>query len=121
MSSKSENGRVQSLEQKIKELEEKLKEAESKPVTQNIANQHIIQGNNINNSNLNANVKLHGDSLKSVMMNDDFENDHDVENPESDDADSEAELRANMAKYVKSLISIPKKIIKKLNSTQGSA
>merc|ERR1712227_589116 len=99
MSSESENEKIQSYEREIKQLKEQLKEAKlkEKPVTQNIANQHIIQGNNINNSNLNANVNHHGNSLKSVQVNENFENDHQVENLESDDTDSEAELSAKDA------------------------
>ena len=63
----SKNELIKSYEQRIKQLEEELKEVKlkEKPVTQNIANQHIIQGNNINNSNLNANVNQHGNSLDS--------------------------------------------------------
>lgn len=73
MSKERKIGRFESLEQKIKQLEEELKEAKLKTVTQLIANQHIIQGNNINDSSFNANVSQYGNSLKFIPIKDDIE------------------------------------------------
>ena len=94
MSYESEAEKVQLLEQRIKELEEKLKETELKPVTQHIANQHVIQGNNINNSNLNANVHQHGNSLRTAQINEDFENDE-IGNTDSDDQNDDTDDKFN--------------------------
>ena len=100
------------LLKKIKQLEKKVNKNESKPVTQNIVNQYIIQGNYINNSNLNANVIQHGNSLRSAQINDDFGH------LNLEDTGRDAELRAQyakrgMQKYVKNFINILKKLMKK--------
>ena len=68
MSSQSENEKI--MQQQIKQLQEEIAKLREKPVTQIIANQHIIQGNTINNSHINANVKQQGNTLKSVKIND---------------------------------------------------
>ena len=105
MSSQSKNEKE--LQQEIKQLKKQLEEAKwkEKPVTQNIANQHIIQGNTINNSHLNANVKQHGNSLKSVKINDYSKNNHHVKNPKKNVTDmSDAEFNSHIGKYVNNFI-----------------